>query len=835
MAKPAKVWRVATPSVDEAAGLARDVGISPVVAQVLLNRGIVSADQARRFLYGGAETLADPFLMLDMEKAVKRIGAAIAAREKITVYGDYDVDGITATALVYRVLSRLGAVVEYYIPERQSEGYGLNDAALEALCQSGTGLVITVDCGINGTAEIARMEGRLDVIVTDHHQPPPVLPPALAVLNPKRAGCLYPEKNLAGVGVAFKLCQALWQSCRPGGAELLDYLELVAVGTIADIVPLTGENRTMVKLGLAGLSATENPGLKALIKVAGLSENRLDAGKVGYVLAPRLNAAGRISHAAAGVELLTTEDAGRAAELAAELDSENEKRQRVEKELLAAAEALLADGQVAEAKVIVLAGNEWHPGVIGIVASRLVDRYYRPVVMISIRDGVGKGSCRSIPGFDIHQALEGCADLLLQFGGHQQAAGLTIEPTNIDAFRQRLESLAASALRPEDYVPVLNVDFRMALAEIDAALLEEMACLAPHGMGNPSPLFMCEELAVAGVKPVGQDGRHLKLRVRRQGASGDVIAWDMGGMAPSLTGDASIDLAFLPEFNEWQGQRRIQLKARDLRLSEAAGPATTLADARDTADKLAYLLKVAAAGAPTVVLVNDRRQAVTLARRLRRELPGKVGWCHQGTAEGRRARLRSEYAAGGRSVVVAAGYEAMAGFTAAAVVLWSPPLALDVLGAVGRRLEEQGVPGTLHFLYGPDDVRAVSARLAGFFPDRTAVGWVYLALKEAAAADGAVRLPLRGLARIAARLSGRPADEAKVAAALTVLAELGLVRRSCPGGILYLEPAPATKLAIETSASFMAGQRASERFGRFAGELLRLSVADLWKQAVNGV
>lgn len=836
MAKPAKVWRVAAPSTDQAAGLSRELGISPVVAQVLLNRGIVDADQARRFLYGGAETLPDPFGLLDMEKAVARIGSAIAEREKITVYGDYDVDGITATALVYRVLARLGAVVEYYIPERQSEGYGLNDAALEALCQGGTRLVITVDCGIAAAAEIARMDGRLDIIVSDHHQPPADLPPALAVLNPKRPDCPYPEKNLAGVGVAFKLCQALWRSCRGDEPLFMDYLELVAVGTIADIVPLTGENRVLVKLGLAALAATANPGLQALIKVAGLADSRLDAGKVGYILAPRLNAAGRISHAAAGVELLTTGDSARARELAAELDSENAQRQLVEKELLAAAEAQLADSEAAAAKVIVLAGADWHPGVIGIVASRLVDRYYRPVVMISIRDGVGKGSCRSIPGFDIYKALQGCADLLLQFGGHQQAAGLTIDPANIDAFRERLAAQAAATLAAEDYVPVLNVDFQMALTEIDTALLEELACLAPHGMGNPSPLFVCEDLAVAGVKPVGQAGRHLKLRVRRQGASGDVIAWDMGGLAADLNGDASIDLAFLPEFNEWQGQRHIQLKARDLRLRVPEPPTAELADARDTADKLAYLFKVAAASPRTLVVVNDRRQAVALARRLRRELPPRaVAWCHHGMPAAQAQKLLAEFAAGVRRLLVAAGYETAAGLTAAAVVLWSPPLSGEELGTVCCALENQGTPGALHFLYGTADIQAAMAGLAGYFPDRTAVGWVYLALKEAAGPDGGIKLPLAGLARATARLSGRPADEAGVAAALTVLAELGLVSRGDAGGILYLQPAPAAKLAIETSATFQAGRQAREGFDRFARGLLRLSPAELWKQAVNGV
>lgn len=579
MAKPTKVWRVIDPCAELAAQLGRELDISPVVAQVLVNRGIADADAGRRFLHGGAETLPDPFLMAGMERAVARIGAALAGGEKITVYGDYDVDGVTATALLYRLLGRLGGVVDYYIPERQSEGYGLNGAALEALSAAGTGLVITVDCGISAASEVAALAGRLDIIVTDHHQPPEELPPAFAVLNPKQPGCPYPDKQLAGVGVAFKLAQALWRKYGGGAEPFADYLDLVAVGTVADIVPLTGENRALVKLGLAALAAAGNVGLAELMKVAGLAADKLDVGRVGYVIAPRLNAAGRLSHAAAGVELLVTGDAARAAELAAELDRENARRQAVEKELLAAAESAVAAGGLADAKVLVLAGEDWHPGVIGIVASRLVDRYYRPTVMISVKGGIGKGSCRSIPGFDMYRALQQCADLLIQFGGHQQAAGLTIDAADIDAFRERLTAVAAATLAAEDYRPVLNIDCRVALDEVNAAFIEQLACLAPHGMGNPSPVFVCEDLAVTGVKPVGQEGRHLKLRVRRRRASGDVIGWDMGGLAPRLGSDAAIDLAFAPEFNDWQGQRSIQLKAHDVRLRDAVPAHVTLAAA----------------------------------------------------------------------------------------------------------------------------------------------------------------------------------------------------------------------------------------------------------------
>jgi single-stranded-DNA-specific exonuclease len=835
MARPEKKWRVALPCAELAARLAGILDVSPVVAQVLLNRGIGDEGEARQFLHGGAETLVDPFLMLGMGTAVDRVAAAIAGGEKITVYGDYDVDGVTATALLYRVLTRLGGAVDYYIPERQSEGYGLNAAALEALYESGTRLVVTVDCGISATAEVAAMAGRMDIVVTDHHHPPDVLPPALAVLNPRQPGCPYPDKNLAGVGVAFKLCQALWQRLRGGGEPFTGYLELVAVGTVADIVSLTGENRVLVKLGLQRLAVTDNPGLLALMKVAGLAADKLDTGRVGYIIAPRLNAAGRLGHAAAGVELLITEDGDRAAALAAELDAENARRQAVEKELLAAAERLLAGTDPVEQNVLVLAGEDWHPGVIGIVASRLLDRYYRPVVMISVRDGVGKGSCRSIPGFDIYHALEDCADLLIQFGGHQLAAGLTVEAANVDKLRERLNALAANVLTAEDYLPVLNIDSRVALAEIDAALLQQLACLAPHGQGNPNPAFVCERLAVTGVRPVGQEGRHLKLRVTQEGASGEVIGWDMGGLAANLTGDATIDLAFAPEFNDWQGQRNIQLKAHDVHVRQAAPGHVRLVDARGQ-DKRAYAAQVSTAGAKTLVFVNDRREALQLARHLRQG-PGAqatVGCWHQAMSAGRQRRRREEFAAGRVKVLVAAGEYGGDDRDIAAIVIGGLPPSREALAGCCRRATAQDGPVSVHFAYGAADMRANGPLLEALFPDRTAVGWVYVALKEAAGQDGGVALPLRALVRATTRRSGKAASPEGVAACLQVLAELGLVCRDEASGKIRLSPAPAKKLALEQSATYRAGVAARQRHASFAAQLLRAPLAELWKSASDG-
>jgi single-stranded-DNA-specific exonuclease len=564
MSKLLKSWRFVPVEQELRDYLSSRLGISAVVAQVLINRGIDNEKDARHFLYAGVETLGDPYALKDMDKAVERITAAIAKEEKITVYGDYDVDGITACSILYKVLIRLGAKVEYYIPERQSEGYGLNHSALEQICKTGTTLIITVDCGISSLEETAAMLGKLDIIITDHHQAPEILPPALAIINPKRPGCSYPDKHLAGVGVVFKLCQALMATKQEGGSLFQDYLDMVAVGTIADIVPLIGENRLLVKFGLEKLARTDNLGLKYLLEICCPKNIRLDAGKVGFGLAPRLNAAGRVGHAAMAVELLTTDNPEKAKQLAKILDEENSYRQTLEKQIFEAADLEISRAGLTNDKVLVVVGDNWHPGVIGIVASRLVDKYYRPTIVISMKDGIGKGSCRSISGFDMYGALASCSDLITKYGGHKQAAGLTIPMEKVSEFRRKICE-RADLLSDDDYKPVLNIDTLVSLEQINTVLLEQLACLAPHGMGNPTPVFACKGLRVQDLRSVGQDGRHLKLRVRRQQSSGDVIAWGMGELASTLHRDENIDLAFAPELNEWQGHRNIQLKAFDLR------------------------------------------------------------------------------------------------------------------------------------------------------------------------------------------------------------------------------------------------------------------------------
>lgn len=558
-----KRWRLLAKSQDEAQDLASRLGVSTVVGQLLVNRGVMDEAEARQFLSGGLENLHDPFLLKGMETAVERIVAALKSNEKITVYGDYDVDGITATALLYNTLREYHANIEYYIPERQSEGYGLNIDALERIAASGTNLLITVDCGISAWREVSAVS-EMDMIITDHHQPPDTLPVVTAIINPKQPDCAYPDKNLAGVGVAFKLCQALRLSL-DGQDAYTRYLDIVAVGTVADMVPLTGENRILVRYGLDMFRRTENKGLLAMLEVCDIRKEDVDSGKIGFVIAPRLNAAGRLTHAAAGVELLTSDDEQKVAQIAVELNLTNSERQEVERQILEKAEQSLQGIDWSKVKALVVSGNDWHPGVIGIVASRLVERYHRPTVMISVRDGIGKGSCRSIGSFDMYEGLRRCADLLVQFGGHHQAAGLSIKEEDIPRFQEKLNQVAGELLTEDDFIPVLSIDAIVSLREVNSGLVEQLACLAPYGMGNPSPLLACSPVELASSAAFGKDKRHLRLWVRADAVNSEVIAWNKGELAAEFDCRQSAEIAFVPEVHEWQGRRSIRMRAVDVR------------------------------------------------------------------------------------------------------------------------------------------------------------------------------------------------------------------------------------------------------------------------------
>ncbi len=561
-----KRWSIEPDHSQEEVQLAAELKVSPIVAKLLINRGLGDPHKARQFLAADMESLLSPWDLKGMREAVACVTKTMEEGGSIVVYGDYDVDGITATSVVYRFLKRCGASVSYYIPERQSEGYGLNLEALEGLIAKGTDLVITVDCGISSYDIVEAVRDRLALVITDHHEAPALIPRAIAVVDHKQPNCPYPDKNLAGVGVAYKLCQAIWQE-RTGEVYQAD-LDIVALGTVADVVPLVGENRILVKAGLSKMQMQPNRGIEALIDVAGLKDRKITAGHIGFTLAPRLNAAGRVAHATRAVELLTTPSQEEAYEIAEELQETNLERQALELDIHEIArQDVLKQGPDAD-YVVVVGGQDWHPGVIGIVASRLVEEFYKPTLVISIKDGIGKGSCRSIDNCNIYEALQSAEDLLIQFGGHQAAAGFSIKEDKIPALRERLAQYCKEQLAETDYIPIVDIDSQVAIDDIDVPLIEEIETLEPYGMANPTPVLALEEATISDLFLMGQQKKHAKVLLEREDSTIDAIAWNRPDLHASFFPGDRVKVAFTVQKNEWNGHVSPQLMIQDMALLE---------------------------------------------------------------------------------------------------------------------------------------------------------------------------------------------------------------------------------------------------------------------------
>ena len=569
---PTAALRWDTLAYDEAAetALAAALGVAPVVARLLVQRGFGDPEQAHRFLNPSVAHLHDPMALVDMGVAVDRIFGAIARRERIAIHGDYDVDGVTSTVILRRALELLGADVTHFIPERMRDGYGLQPASVDRLHADGTALIVSVDCGIRG-ADAARRARELgvDLIITDHHEPDTALPDALAVINPKRTDCTYPDKHLAGVGVALKLVQAL---CSRTGHDswLPGFVKLAAIGTLADVVPLVGENRVIAKIGLGLLTTGPHKvGLRALLEVCGLTGKTIDSYHIGFMLAPRVNAAGRMSTPDLAARLLLANDESMAEEarvLALQLNDENVRRQEEEAGILAAARKVVQnDPDVGARSVLVVAGEGWHRGVIGIVASKLVDAFHRPAIVLSIEDGVAHGSCRSIPHFDMLAALEECASFFIRFGGHRQAAGLTMEAARVREFRLAINDRADGMLGPEQLMPRLRIDTDLGFRTITAEVAAGIASLAPFGAGNPRPVFAARGVQVVD-GPRKLKDRHLKMSLRQDGRVFRAVAWRAAEKHEQLTEHASaVDVAYSLDQNQYNGNTYLELTLADIR------------------------------------------------------------------------------------------------------------------------------------------------------------------------------------------------------------------------------------------------------------------------------
>lgn len=565
----AKRWNVRRQDAEAAASLARVLGVSPILAALLISRGYADERAARAFLSPSYDQLHEPYLMLGMREAVARLKQAIETNEPVLIYGDYDVDGTTGTAILLRALKLLGAKTGFHIPHRFTEGYGIQQPALERAFSEGYKLVVSVDCGIRAHEPLywARDKG-LDVIITDHHLPDEDegAPPAFAVLNPNQEGCTYPDKHLAGVGVAFKLVHALFREYGRE-AQVAAFMKVVAIGTVADVAKLVGENRTIVAIGLKDLARAANPGLKALIDVAGCGDGKgMTAYDLGFRLGPRINAAGRMDAARAVVELFDTRDSAVARKLAEHLDARNEERKTVQQQIIDLALAELGD--TTEAKVAVIQGSGWHRGVIGIAASKIAERLNRPCVVLSIDGDVAHGSGRSIEAYHLLNGLTACADLFEKFGGHSHAVGITIRPEKIAEFRRRLNEHAAGCLTEEDLEHSVTIDMELSPEQVTFQLARELQALEPFGAGNARPVFVTRNLRCLSEPAVMKD-KHLKLRLAGpQNRPLEAVWWnciETPGQTPAVNG--SIELAYSIDVSAWNDEYRMQLNVADMRWS----------------------------------------------------------------------------------------------------------------------------------------------------------------------------------------------------------------------------------------------------------------------------
>ena len=560
-------WKIKTPDTSLDFRLAEEFKTSEIIGRVLANRDIESLESSRSFFDPKLSQLHDPFLMKNMNIAARMVMEKVKSGGRIFIFGDYDVDGTTGSSALFLFLNSLECDAKVYIPDRMKEGYGLSREGIDVAKDWGADLLISCDCGINATDEVAYANDKnLEVIITDHHMPDENLPEANAILNPKQPDCSYPFKGLCGGAVVFKLIQAVSLLLELDDDLVHQYIDLITLGTAADIVPLTDENRIIVKHGLKSLSKTKRPGLRALLEVSGLGEKELTVGRLLFWAAPRINAAGRLGDANRAVQLMTTENLPESLKLARELDEENRQRQDLQQSMVD--EAIMkvnAEIDLEKEKAIVLWDDNWHEGVIGIVASKIKETYHRPAVIISLSNGTGKGSARSVKGFDLYENLTECRELLDGYGGHPMAAGLTLDRENLEDFRTRFSNLAYETLADDDLVNSLDIEGEMDLNLIDSRFMDFLEKLAPFGPGNMTPKFITRHVIPVGNPRLVGNGDHLKFRAKKGETSYDAIGFNMGNHYEKLITGKPIDIAYVVEKNEWQGRTSIQLNIRDIK------------------------------------------------------------------------------------------------------------------------------------------------------------------------------------------------------------------------------------------------------------------------------
>lgn len=793
-------WQVAARDRDLAKQLAEATGMHPVAIDVLLQRGLRDLAAIRRFLHPDLSQLHDPLLLPGVPQAVERIKRAVSGREQICIYGDYDADGLTATALLVRFFRDLGLAPRYYIPHRLEEGYGLNSQAIREIAASGVTLLISVDCGINSLAEVALANALgMDMIITDHHTPDASQRPAAeALINPKLPGHAYPFTELAGVGVAVKLVQAL-----AGLAAVARYVELVAIGTVADVVSLTDENRVLVQQGLLALQRPSMPGIAALLAQSGAEAGQVKAGSISYQLAPRLNAAGRLNQADRALQLLLTTDPAEAEGLALLLDRYNQERQAIEQQILQEAEAMLEQVPTEERFCIVLASPGWHHGVVGIVASRLVERHHRPVIMLALEGEEARGSGRSIPGYNLVAALQTAERLLLAYGGHQAAAGLTLSAGNVPELRRMLNSHVQQTLPPELFVPRLNLDGELDPSELTLQLAQSLEALGPFGHGHPEPVFCSRRWRLEESRLVGREGQHLKLRLDGGGLPWEVMAFRRGGELSALAEQDWLDVAYSVQQNSWNGRTSVVLHLRDWhRPEQLAGVSVydrrlELQRGLSLADLLQRPESVITVFWPALARSERSELWRCLALDLPDDLPGPL-FVRVLQGEGRLI---------GPDQVLPADQ-----------LCWlDTPLGVPSLTELARQLGSKLYHLGIHLLYNGNDIDRAYKLLETHGPNRQAMAALFLALRNA----GRTEWRWSELATIL-QGSGLQLLKDQLRLHLQVMQELALAECACTadGATVRLTPAPQGKQDLMQSSSFSEAWQRLVAFGQ-AREWLR--------------
>ena len=838
-----KIWESRILEIEKSSRLAVRLGISQLVAQLLINRGIETEDAAHAYLYPTLDQLHSPFLLHGMEQVVERIRVAMKGGEQIWIFGDYDVDGTTATSLLISTFRHLDFPVKPYIPNRFDEGYGLNKAAIEKLAEQGCDLLITVDCGITSIEEVqlANTLG-IDVIITDHHQPPPgQLPPAIGVITPKMPESEYPFDGLAGVGLAFKLAHGLM-----GGNDLSPFLQsqldLVALGTVADMAPLMGENRVLSSLGLVELNKRERPGIKALCDVANYSDNRLILGyTLGFVLGPRINAVGRMDEAAKVVELLTTESYEKATPIAEEMETHNKNRQEVQNRIQEQAAAKIEKNRDhVEKKGLIVHDKDWHQGVLGIVAARLLNQYNRPVFVLSVKGDKASGSGRCIEGMNLADSLNACSDLLVKHGGHQAAAGLTIKTENIDEFTARFDQYACEHLSDEDLIPKLKLDLEVQSSYLTLQAIEELQQLEPFGEENSPPRLALYNLRLQRPPSIiGKEKNHLKLFVTDGERTLEAVGWGMADHLIALKNrNIRLDLAFEPQINEWNNSRSVQLRIEDLRVralerstvatmfptKEEESPVKFI-DRRTLKSKQDYLSNLLKREEKTLLYVRDERALDQLFEML--GSTENMGRCEADMSEVDREQLSDKLADGELFAIASSCTLTELPHISHIVFCHPTPQHLTFFDRCKPAFKS---PETtyIHLIYQPRDIEWMQKCISWEYPDKEILQKLYKCL-QALSQDNGHRLTLETI------IAGAQAGSIPVPAVkngLSILEELHLLTRhpNFSKQEIQLLPSPSKKRQLHESETYLNGEQIKQTSRWILEFQLRQNVQQIWEQ-----